>query len=378
MRILDRYLLRQFVQVFVICFISLTGLYIVFDAFTNLDNFMTFAEKNGGLARVMTEYYAYRSIYFFDRTSAMLALTAAMFTVTWLQRHNEFTALSAAGLPNWRILAPVLLGAVAVSISAAAVRELVVPRIQRELSLEPKDLSGEIARIVRPTYDHRTDILLRGRQAYAATQRIRSPDFLLPPSLDRYGRQIIAREAFYHPPRGDRPGGYLLKAVEQPRHLDEKPSLLFDGEPLVITPYDAPDWLEADQCFVVTDVGFEQMTVGHNWLQCSSTRQLIAGLRNPSLDFGAEVRVAIHMRMVQPLLDAALLLLGLPLVLSRENGNLYVAVGLCLLVVVGFSLVVIGAQYLGSIYLLSPAFAAWLPVLISVPPVAVLAERFWN
>ena len=34
MRIIDRYLLAQFLKVFVICFFSLTGLYIVIDGFS--------------------------------------------------------------------------------------------------------------------------------------------------------------------------------------------------------------------------------------------------------------------------------------------------------------------------------------------------------
>ncbi|HEY5316062.1 MAG TPA: hypothetical protein VIK18_26275, partial [Pirellulales bacterium] len=61
-RIIDRYLLRQFVQVFVICWCSLTGLYIVFDAFSNLDEFMRYAEKEGNLLQIMGSFYAYRSI----------------------------------------------------------------------------------------------------------------------------------------------------------------------------------------------------------------------------------------------------------------------------------------------------------------------------
>ena len=40
MTIIDRYLLRQFLQTFLICYLSLTGLYIVFDAFTNLEDFL--------------------------------------------------------------------------------------------------------------------------------------------------------------------------------------------------------------------------------------------------------------------------------------------------------------------------------------------------
>ena len=44
MSIIDRYLLRQFLQNFVICFMSLMGVYVVFDAFTNLEAFMKFAK----------------------------------------------------------------------------------------------------------------------------------------------------------------------------------------------------------------------------------------------------------------------------------------------------------------------------------------------
>ena len=46
---------------------------------------------------------------------------------------------------------------------------------------------------------------------------------------------------------------------------------------------------------------------------------------------------------------------GLPLVLSRYNRNVFFAIGLCVVVVVGFYLVVLGSQYLGSSYLISPA-----------------------
>ncbi len=48
MRIIDRYLLRQFVQTFLICFLSLVGIVIVFDLFTNLDEFVEAGKANGG------------------------------------------------------------------------------------------------------------------------------------------------------------------------------------------------------------------------------------------------------------------------------------------------------------------------------------------
>jgi lipopolysaccharide export system permease protein len=73
-------------------------------------------------------------------------------------------------------------------------------------------------------------------------------------------------------------------------------------------------------------------------------------------------------------LDVLLLSLGLPLVLSRYNRNVFFAIGLCVVVVVGFYLVVLGSQYLGSSYLISPALAAWLPLLLFLPLAAWLSE----
>src|SRR5437773_40745 len=47
--ILDRYLLRQFLQTFAYCFISLAGLYIVIDAFNKLDKFNKVTAEHGNL-----------------------------------------------------------------------------------------------------------------------------------------------------------------------------------------------------------------------------------------------------------------------------------------------------------------------------------------
>ncbi|MCR4413392.1 MAG: LptF/LptG family permease, partial [Thermoguttaceae bacterium] len=111
MWIIDRYLLRQFLHTFLICYLSLTGLYIVFDAFTNLESFLRCADRLSGLFHVMAVHYGFRAIWFFDRTVGLLTLTSAMFTVAWIQRHNELVALLAAGVSKVRVLVPVIAAA---------------------------------------------------------------------------------------------------------------------------------------------------------------------------------------------------------------------------------------------------------------------------
>jgi lipopolysaccharide export system permease protein len=376
--IIDRYLLRQFVQTYLICWFSLLGLYVVFDAFTNLEEFIRCGEKSGGILALLGSFYGYQSIAFFDRTSALLALVAAMFTVSWLQRHNELTALMAAGIPRVRIVRPILAAAVTVSLIAAVNREVFLPRFSRELGRQPQDLIGDVGHELQPQYDNRTDLAIHGKATFADRQRIEEPVFVLPRGLQHYAKQIVAREARYCEPDGNRPGGYLLDDVQEPKDMAARPSLPFGDGPFVIAPRDAPDWLKPNQCFVVSDMTFDQLTGGRTFLQFASTRQLIAGLHNPSIDFGAGIRVQIHARIVQPILDVSLFFLGLPLVVTRQSRNVFVAIGLCLAVVTTFMLVVIGMQYLGSIYLISPALAAWLPVMIFVPAAVGMAQGMWE
>ena len=113
MNIIDRYLLRQFLQNFVICFVSLMGVYVIFDAFTNLEAFMSLA-KGLTLMKIIAAYYGTRTLFFFDRFSSLLVLMSAMFTMAWIQRHHEMTALMSAGISRIRVVAPVLAASVAI------------------------------------------------------------------------------------------------------------------------------------------------------------------------------------------------------------------------------------------------------------------------
>lgn len=374
MTTIDRYMLRQFIQSFLICYVSLTGLYIVFDAFTNLEEFLRHADKAGGLFALMGWHYFYQSILFFDRTAALLALVAAMFTVTWIQRHNEMIALMAAGISRARVVVPVIVAAIVIALLAAANRELVLPRLAKELSRKPTDMLGDVAHPLHQQCDHHSGIWINGKQTFADRQRIEKPSFDLPQTLDQYGSQLTAENAFYRPPEGKHPGGYLLEGVTKPKGIATRASLSVDGEPILITPHDEPEWLEPDQCFVVSDLNFAQLTGGRAFRDFGSTAQLISGLRNRSLDLGADLRVAIHSRIVAPFLDITLLFLGLPLVVSRESRNVFAAVGLCGLVVTIFLLVAAASQQLGANYMLSPALAAWMPLLIFVPLAVWMAE----
>ncbi len=372
--IIDRYMLRQFVQVLVICLMSLIGLYIVIDAFGHLDHFVDYAGKDGNLLTIMGAYYAYRAVAFFDRTSGVLTLIAVMFTITWIQRHNEMTALLAAGISRMRVLRPVLLAAICVSLLAAANREVVMPNIRQHLATDSKNLGGEQASLMQSQWDSQTGILLGGDKIIPATKKIINPNFhLTRGKFDQYGMQLTAKEAIYLPANGGMPSGYLLWGVTNPKALLKSPALLLDNKPVIYTPVGS-DWIQPDQVFVASGVSFEFLAAGATWRDFASTHEMIQQLRSPSTDLGADVRVAIHSRFIQPFLDTTLLFLGLPFVVTRTNRNPFLSIGLSLAVVTVFMIVALGCQALGSGGWLAPPLAAWLPLMIFAPIAAAMSD----
>ena len=86
----------------------------------------------------------------------------------------------------------------------------------------------------------------------------------------------------------------------------------------------------------------------------------------------------MHARLLQPLLDVSLVLLGLPLVLGRKQRNIFLPACLCLGVMLVVFLVVLTCHGLGSNYLLDPTIATWLPLVLFGPAAYTLARPIWD
>jgi lipopolysaccharide export system permease protein len=374
----DRYVVGSFIRIALKCFLSAAGLYCVIDAFSNMDELVGLGRQMNGLLAVLADYYGPRIPWFFDRGSSLIALIAALFVLHSLQRSQELTAVMAAGISPSRVIRPLIGAAAAIAVLAAANREFLLPQYRDRLVRNAQDWLGQSARPVQPTTDHRTEILLNGKAIYAGERRIEQPNFQLYQRYAQFDRFLQAANAFYLPAHPGRPAGYRLDDVSEPKDPSTIPSVIVDGNPVILTPHDQ-DWLGPQQLFVASDVSFDQLAGGSSWRRYSSTWELVRELRNPSLDYGLDARVTVHARVVQPLLDMTLFLLGLPLILTRENRSIFVSIGWCFLIVLGFFLVVVVCQALGnSGYLLNPSLAAWCPLMIFIPIATVVAHPVWD
>src|SRR5262249_62215601 len=108
---LDRMVLGAFFRSYLIVWTSLISLYIVIDLFTHLD---AVANRPGGFPAVVNyvvHYYGNRLPQAFDLMPEPIALLAATFTASWMQRNNELLPLLSAGVPTRRVDPPGILRA---------------------------------------------------------------------------------------------------------------------------------------------------------------------------------------------------------------------------------------------------------------------------
>ena len=380
MGVVDRYVVGLFLRIFSICFVSLTGLYVVIDVFANLEEFLGYATSHGGLVAVLSSYYGARVLTFFDTVCGLLALTASILTIAWLQRTREITALMASGIPVSRIVRPLIGCSLLVAAVATVSRETVIPKYRDVLSRNAQDWLGAAEKPVQARHDHHVGVLIGGKSCRADRQQIDQFSLLFHRPVPGIGRRVAAGMAVHEPATADHPAGFRLAAITRPAGLADQPDVRLatgasGGGGVIVYTAKSHSWLRPGEAFLPTRVSFEHLAGNSVYLRHSSTWQLVETLRSAGLGYGAELRVMVHGRFVQPLLDGCLVFLGLPIVLSRRQKNIWWALAKCFGVVLVYYVVILVAGTLGGSYWVSPVTAAWLPVFLFIPTAFAL-NRF--
>src|SRR5438128_1138339 len=104
MRLLDRYLLREFLAPLGFCLSGFWLLAIAFDLTGELRSMQAKHLRAGDIA----EYYLYRPPDLLVWILPMVLLLALLYSLTNHARHNELTAIRAAGVSLWRMSMPFL------------------------------------------------------------------------------------------------------------------------------------------------------------------------------------------------------------------------------------------------------------------------------
>lgn len=344
MRVVARYLLKEFLRVAAACLGAVLVLFIVVDFVERADEFFRHQASGGEILR----YYLYGTPNIFLMVSPVAVLLAVLITVSLRARANEFTALFSGGISLRRAVAPILLCCALLAGATLAAQESLAPWANRK--------AREIARLrVRPgRIDAQFSLnrywirgpggILSAQVVDPSERRLSGFQYFELDGQFRPVRRVEARTAIF------REGGAWELADGSER--------IFAGDaearPFRTRRFDFPETMQA---FLDGETPPGEMTYF----------QLSDYVRD-SRERGYDVRryaVDLHAKLSYPLLNVIVSLLAIPVALrSPRRGGVWRSIGTGLLIGFLCWVALSASLALGKKGLLPPLLAAWLPGLL--------------
>lgn len=123
MKIIDRYLVKQFLQTFLFAILAFTLLFVLIDMMENFDDFI---DQNVP-TNIIIQYYLVFVPEMIRLMTPVAVLLASLFTAGKMSNLNEMTAIKASGISLYRFMTPFIFTAVIISLLSVYFGGYIVP-----------------------------------------------------------------------------------------------------------------------------------------------------------------------------------------------------------------------------------------------------------
>ena len=163
MRLLDRYVLLEFVKLLLLSLCAFVVIFAIVDLFEKIQDFM---DGHATLV-VVARYYMYKVPWVTVQVLPVALLMATFLTLGQMSKFNELTAMVTAGLSTGRIVVPLFGVGLACVLASFALNEMVVPDATRH---REEILETEVRHRIasRPTEYSNLSVLGQGGRIYTA------------------------------------------------------------------------------------------------------------------------------------------------------------------------------------------------------------------
>jgi len=367
MKILDKYVAKNFLVGYAIAFGVLLGMRIVIDLFVGLDEFTEHANLGAvSVIKTIVIYYGLQSTLYFRDFAGMITVVAAAFSLGKMVRYNELTAIMASGVSLKRIIAPIIVLAVVLTGFLIIDQELIIPSLSTKLVRGKDAVPGKEAYDVwfisdangslicarkfdveSSTFDNLT-VVTREKKINSL---IWEPTGLLEADKATYdfkSQTWFLSNGFFTPipkqgmqqPQANKPNAIASRVSLSTYHTD-------------LTPGDIPVRRKAEHKTLLSSLQLSQLA--------SQGTQLkdLANLYSQK-----------HFRITDPIMNLVMLLVCLPVLVCRDPKSMKSAITISFAItaaslVVGFACRILATEDIfGRVV---PELWAWLPVFIFAP-----------
>jgi lipopolysaccharide export system permease protein len=198
MRLLDRYILRHFLQAYIYCIAGFISIWFIFDVSDNISNFL---DQRVSRMRIL-EYYLTQVPQILVILLPVALLLALLFSLGRMSRSNEVVSMLTAGVSLPRILAPLLLAALLTTGVSTFLNYSLSPHAEfaRKKLLEDtqsrRQQLGLLGQIFRNRTDNRTWFI---QQIPPGENVFKTIHIIQQDANDNIVVNYIATSAVYHP-----------------------------------------------------------------------------------------------------------------------------------------------------------------------------------
>jgi lipopolysaccharide export system permease protein len=355
-RIVDKYLLREFTWPLVYCFDAFAMLYIVQNL---LDNFADFLQFHARVGQIL-QYYLTILPEAFVLIFPMSLLLAVLFCLSNLGKHNELIAMRASGMSVPRLAMPLLIVGLISTVIVFAVNEIFVPRAKEKsesfmVRLRGKNEKSLIENFFYSNTSDRRDWYARRFNTQTremATLEIHQRTVTNTPLLE-----VFAMSAQWTN------GTWRLLDVDVYDYRQSPPLVTRVAET------NFPAFKEQPR-----QLALEAKKI--DYLTTPELRRVIKSLRTAKFRRHlSEYLVTLHYRYAFPFTCLIVIWLGVPLGMRVSRQGPMLGVGMALLLVITFYFLTYITLALGKGDRVPPAIAAWMTNVIFAGVGAVLITR---
>jgi lipopolysaccharide export system permease protein len=198
MRLLDRYVLRHFLQAYFYCIAGFISIWFIFDI---SDNISTFLDERISRS-LIAKYYLTQAPQILVILLPVALLLALLFCLGRMSRSNEIVSMLTAGVSLLRLVAPLLLAGLLTTVASTVLNYSLAPHAEyarKTLLDDPKSRrqqAGLLAQIFRNRTDNRTWFIQQfkpGENLFTTVHIVQQD------ANDNIVTNYIATSALYHP-----------------------------------------------------------------------------------------------------------------------------------------------------------------------------------
>jgi lipopolysaccharide export system permease protein len=341
---IDRYVAALFVGAYFTSLLLVVGLAVIIDVASNLDYFAPWPDGQPAPTSWILRYYALNTPFLFLQVAPFVTVSAALFTVVKLTRHNELVACLNAGVSARRTVAPIFVGGLLAALGMIALREAATHTLGPE----------------RDRLRHLLDTHTEGWRLANVRSR------------DVYGNVFGAKE--FHPDRGEvvdmwivgrRGPTVILLSAQRAQFVDSGASRgwVLEGGVLSEETGDtsarsALEWFDAIEFtpddLLLADKGDRRA------LELSLAELERLAVRDPD---NLQYQTLFHYNVTFPLANLVLLLITLPFLFGRERGKSVEGLARAALMCVLYFACDFIARSLGMEGAVTPLWSSWIVIL---------------